>query len=171
MEEVNKLGKILIVDDNEDVLFALNLLLYSLCTEKIKVATTPDRIEHFMTTFHPDLILLDMNFSRDAISGQEGFESLKQILQLDPTSYCYFMTAYADTDKAVRAIKAGATDFIPKPWEKDKLLATLTSGMRLRQSQQEVNMLKEQVEILSGQNASEMILLESHRPCRKCLPR
>ena len=65
------------------------------------------------------------------------------------------MTAYADTDKAVRAIKAGATDFIPKPWEKDKLLATLTSGMRLRQSQQEVNMLKEQVEILSGQNASE----------------
>ena len=83
MEEVNKLGKILIVDDNEDVLFALNLLLEPY-TEKIKVATTPDRIEHFMTTFHPDLILLDMNFSRDAISGQEGFESLKQILQMDP---------------------------------------------------------------------------------------
>ena len=154
MEEVNKLGKILIVDDNEDVLFALNLLLEPY-TEKIKVATTPDRIEHFMTTFHPDLILLDMNFSRDAISGQEGFESLKQILQLDPQAIVIFMTAYADTDKAVRAIKAGATDFIPKPWEKDKLLATLTSGMRLRQSQQEVNMLKEQVEILSGQNASE----------------
>ena len=65
------------------------------------------------------------------------------------------MTAYADTDKAVRAIKAGATDFIPKPWEKDKLLATLTSGMRLRQSQQEVSILKEQVEVLSGQNTSE----------------
>ena len=79
MDEVNKLGKILIVDDNEDVLFALNLLLEPY-TEKIKVATTPDRIEHFMTTFQPDLILLDMNFSRDAISGQEGFESLKQIL-------------------------------------------------------------------------------------------
>ena len=70
MEEVNKLGKILIVDDNEDVLFALNLLLEPY-TEKIKVATTPDRIEYFMTTFHPDLILLDMNFSRHAISGQE----------------------------------------------------------------------------------------------------
>ena len=97
MEEVNKLGKILIVDDNEDVLFALNLLLEPY-TEKIKVATTPDRIEHFMTTFHPDLILLDMNFSRDAISGQEGFESLKQILQLDPQAIVIFMTAYADTD-------------------------------------------------------------------------
>ena len=154
MEEVNKLGKILIVDDNEDVLFALNLLLEPY-TEKIKVATTPDHIEYFMTTFHPDLILLDMNFSRDAISGQEGFESLKQILQIDPQAIVIFMTAYADTDKAVRAIKAGATDFIPKPWEKDKLLATLTSGMRLRQSQQEVSILKEQVEVLSGQNTSE----------------
>lgn len=108
-----------------------------------------------MTTFQPDLILLDMNFSRDAISGQEGFESLKQILQIDPQAIVIFMTAYADTDKAVRAIKAGATDFIPKPWEKDKLLATLTSGMRLRQSQQEVSILKEQVEVLSGQNTSE----------------
>lgn len=154
MEEVNKLGKILIVDDNEDVLFALNLLLEPY-TEKIKVATTPDRIEYFMTTFHPDLILLDMNFSRDAISGQEGFESLKQILQIDPQAIVIFMTAYTDTDKAVRAIKAGATDFIPKPWEKDKLLATLTSGMRLRQSQQEVSILKKQVEVLSGQNTSE----------------
>ena len=154
MEEVNKLGKILIVDDNEDVHFALSLLLETY-TEKIKVATTPDRIEYFMTTFHPDLILLDMNFSRDAISGQEGFESLKQILQIDPQAIVIFMTAYADTDKAVRAIKAGATDFIPKPWEKDKLLATLTSGMRLRQSQQEVSILKEQVEVLSGQNTSE----------------
>ena len=90
MEEVNKLGKILIVDDNEDVLFALNLLLEPY-TEKIKVATTPDRIEHFMTTFQPDLILLDMNFSRDAISGQEGFESLKQILKIDPQAIVIFM--------------------------------------------------------------------------------
>lgn len=154
MDEVNKLGKILIVDDNEDVLFALNLLLEPYA-EKIKVTTTPDRIEHFMTTFHPDLILLDMNFSRDAISGQEGFESLKQILQLDSQAIVIFMTAYADTDKAVRAIKAGATDFIPKPWEKEKLLATLTSGMRLRQSQREVSILKEQVEMLSGQTSSE----------------
>ncbi len=124
MKEASKLGKILIVDDNEDVLFALNLLLEPYA-EKIKVATTPDRIEHFMTTFQPDLILLDMNFSRDAISGQEGFESLEQILQ------------------------------IPKPWKKEKLLATLTSGMRLRQSQREVNILKEQIEVLSGQNTSE----------------
>ena len=116
--DMEQFGKILIVDDNEDVLFALNLLLEPYA-EKIKVAVTPDRIEHFMTTFRPDIILLDMNFSRDAISGQEGFDSLKQILSIDPQAVVIFMTAYADTDKAVRAIKAGATDFIPKPWEKE----------------------------------------------------
>ena len=61
-------GKILIVDDNEDVLFALNLLLEPLCG-KIKVTTSPARIEYFMDNFNPDIILLDMNFSRDASSG------------------------------------------------------------------------------------------------------
>ena len=138
--DMEQFGKILIVDDNEDVLFALNLLLEPYA-EKIKVAVTPDRIEHFMTTFRPDIILLDMNFSRDAISGQEGFDSLKQILSIDPQAVVIFMTAYADTDKAVRAIKAGATDFIPKPWEKEKLLATLSSGMKLRRSRTEIILL------------------------------
>lgn len=75
---MNTKGKILIIDDNEDVLFALNLLLEPY-VEKIKVTTQPTRIEHFMTTFQPDVILLDMNFRRDAISGQEGFNCLEQI--------------------------------------------------------------------------------------------
>lgn len=143
-------GKILIVDDNEDVLFALNLLLESY-VEKVKVTTQPSRIEHFMKTFEPDVILLDMNFRRDAISGQEGFDCLEQILQLDPQAVVLFMTAYADTEKAVRAIKSGATDFIPKPWEKEKLLATLSSAVKLRESRREVKQLKERVEALSGQ--------------------
>lgn len=158
--DMEQFGKILIVDDNEDVLFALNLLLEPYA-EKIKVAVTPDRIEHFMTTFRPDIILLDMNFSRDAISGQEGFDSLKQILSIDPQAVVIFMTAYADTDKAVRAIKAGATDFIPKPWEKEKLLATLSSGMKLRRSRTEINLLKEQVEVLSNATAggSEKVII------------
>lgn len=143
-------GKILIVDDNEDVLFALNFFLEPY-VEKIKVATQPSRIEHFMKTFDPDVILLDMNFSRDAISGQEGFDCLEQILSIDPEAVVLFMTAYADTEKAVRAIKAGATDFISKPWEKEKLLATLSSAIKLRQSRREVKQLKDKMEILSGQ--------------------
>lgn len=109
-------GKILIVDDNEDVLFALNLLLEPY-VEKIKVTTSPARIEYFMDNFNPDIILLDMNFSRDASSGQEGFLWLEKILQKDPQAVVLFITAYADTEKAVKAIRAGAIDFIPKPWE------------------------------------------------------
>lgn len=150
---MEQLGKILIVDDNEDVLFALNLLLEPYA-EKIKVLTGPEKLEYFMTTFRPDLILLDMNFSRDVVSGQEGFDCLEQILHLDPQAVVIFMTAYSDTDKAVRAIKAGAADFIPKPWEKEKLLATLSSGMKLRRSQREVTLLKEQVEMLSESGGS-----------------
>ncbi len=142
-------GKILIIDDNEDVLFALNLLLEPYM-EKIKVTTQPGRIEFFMKSFHPDVILLDMNFRRDAISGQEGFDCLEQILAIDPQAVVIFMTAYADTDKAVRAIKAGATDFVSKPWEKDKLLATLSSAVKLSRSRREVGRLQQQVQVLQG---------------------
>ena len=110
---MNTKGKILIIDDNEDVLFALNLLLEPY-VEKIKVTTQPTRIEHFMTTFQPDVILLDMNFRRDDISGQEGFNCLDQILKLDQKAIIKFKTAYADREKDVRAIKAKSIDFIPK---------------------------------------------------------
>ena len=99
-----KKGKLLIIDDNEDILFALNLLLEPYM-EQIRVATQPERIDHFMRTFIPDIILLDMNFKRDAISGQEGFYWLGEIKKIDPDVVVLFMTAYSDTDKAVRAIK------------------------------------------------------------------
>ena len=75
---MQKQGKILIVDDNEDILFALNLLLLP-HAEKVKVTTKPERIEYFMQNFEPDVILLDMNFNKDADSGQEGFQWLKMI--------------------------------------------------------------------------------------------
>ena len=156
-------GKILIVDDNEDVLFALNLLLEP-HVEKVKVTTQPSRIEHFMQTFDPDVILLDMNFRRDAISGEEGFDCLEQILKLDPEAVVLFMTAYADTEKAVRAIKAGATDFIPKPWEKEKLLATLSSAVKLRESRREINKLQARVEALSGQDKDVPMMIGQSKP-------
>ena len=128
---MEKKGRLLIVDDNEDVLFALNLLLTPYM-EKIKTTTEPEKIPYYMDTFNPDVFLLDMNFSRDAISGEEGFDILRQILERDSEAVVLFMTAYADMEKAVRAIKAGATDFVPKPWEKDKLLATVSSAVTLR---------------------------------------
>lgn len=148
-------SKILIVDDNEDVLFALNLLLKPR-VEAVRVATKPEKVEHFMKTFAPDVILLDMNFTRDAVSGQEGMDCLEQILRLDSDAVVVFMTAYSDTDKAVRAIKAGATDFIAKPWENDKMLMTLKSAVELRRSRREVKSLKEKVELLKQTTKEEV---------------
>lgn len=146
-----KNGKLLIIDDNKDVLFALNLLLES-HIDQIRVTTQPERIEHFINTFSPDVILLDMNFNRDAISGQEGFFWLEKIKKADPAIVVIFITAYADMDKAIQAIKAGATDFIPKPWEKEKLLATLSSAFELRENRKEIKTLKQQVETLGSRN-------------------
>lgn len=156
-------GKVLIVDDNEDVLFSLNLLLKP-HTSAVRVATSPDRVAHFMKMFEPDIILLDMNFTRDAVSGCEGFECLEQILKIDPDAVVIFMTAYSDTEKAVKAIKAGATDFLSKPWDNDKLLATLKSAMELRLSRFEVVSLKEKIAALGGYGNAEGPILVGESP-------
>ncbi len=75
--------------------------------EKVKVTTRPERIVDFMESYRPDVILLDMNFHHDASSGQEGFHWLQQIHSIDPNMVVIFITAYGDTEKAVRAIKGG----------------------------------------------------------------
>lgn len=157
MANMAKCSKILIVDDNEDILFSLKLELETLF-EKIKTTTQPERIRYFMETFRPNIILLDMNFCRDSIDGEEGFAYLEQILSWDSQAIVIFITAYADMEKAVRAIKAGATDFIPKPWEREKLHATLSSALKLSQSRQEIKRLQKQVSILNeDQNIPELI--------------
>jgi len=149
-------GKILIIDDNEDVLFALNLLLEA-HVESVRVSTDPAKIARFMEQYQPDVILLDMNFQRDASSGEEGFDWLQRILSIDPQAVVIFITAYADTEKAVRAVKAGAFDFIPKPWEKDKLVATLSAALQLRTSRDEVENLRKQITVLHREPEEEII--------------
>jgi len=153
-------GKILIVDDNEDILFALNALLYPY-VEKIKAITAPEKIEKFIEDFQPDLILLDMNFQRDTVSGKEGFFWLDKILKADEHAVVILMTAYADTDKAVQAIKAGATDFISKPWENEKLLATIFSGLKLKESRNQVDNLKTQMQVLNTPEISNEVIGDS----------
>jgi DNA-binding NtrC family response regulator len=157
---MDKKGKILLIDDNEDVLFALNALLLPY-VEQIRVSTNPEKIEHFMDTFQPDVIFLDMNFRKDAISGQEGFVWLEKILQIDPKAVVIFITAYSDTEKIVQSIKAGATDFISKPWQNEKLLATLFSALKLKESQNEVEHLKVQIESLNDSAGFSEIIGES----------
>ena len=85
---MEKKGKILIVDDNQDVLFALNLLLEPY-VEKVKVTTQPSRIEHFMKVFEPDVILLDMNFRKDASADKKGLTACKRFLPSTPKPWCF----------------------------------------------------------------------------------
>lgn len=151
-----KQGKILIVDDNEDILFTLKMLLRSLA-EKVTTLSDPCAMLPLLSRVRHDVILLDMNFRDDAVSGREGFAWLEEILKLDPQASVVFITAYSDTEKAVRAIKQGATDFIPKPWQNDKLLATVSSAMQLsfeRRSEKTVSPAKSSMELTEQTVAS-----------------
>ncbi len=138
---LEKVGKILAVDDNEDILFSLKLLLKG-HVELIRSTTNPENIPEMMAKEDFDVVLLDMNFTKDAISGQEGYYWLKKILEIDKEAVVLFITAYGDIEKSVKAIKEGATDFILKPWQNEKLLATINSAIKLKRSKNEVNRLK-----------------------------
>ena len=138
---MEKFGKILAIDDNEDILFSLKLLLKN-HVETIHTEINPDRIPGLMEQGNFDVILLDMNFTRDMIGGQEGFYWLKKILEVDPSAVVIFITAYGDVERAVKAIKAGAVDFVLKPWQNAKLLATISSALKLRNSLIEADKLR-----------------------------
>ena len=160
---MEKKGKILIIDDNEDILFALNLLLKPL-VEDLRVTTKPEQADRFMDLLRPDVVLLDMNFRRDSISGEEGFEWLEHILHRDPQAVVIMMTAYADADKAVRALKSGATDFVTKPWDNSKLLATLFAGVELSRERHKARLLEQRMEVAAspfGATAAPTIIGES----------
>jgi two-component system, NtrC family, response regulator HydG len=144
-----KVGRILAVDDNEDILFALKLLLKN-HVESITAINTPERIPEAMKKEDFDVILLDMNFTKDAISGQEGFDWMEKIIEIDKDAVVVFITAYGDAEKAVRAIKAGATDFVLKPWQNEKLLATISSSIKLRRSRWETDSLRNKQKELSA---------------------
>lgn len=149
MEEKN-LGRILVIDDNEDVLFSAKMLLRKHAREVV-MEKNPKKIPFLLSNEDFDLILLDMNFSQDITSGQEGFYWLKEILKYDPSAVVVMITAFGDVEMAVKALKEGATDFVLKPWQNEKLLATLSAAAKLRDSYQEVNRLREANRTLSTQ--------------------
>lgn len=154
-----KIGKILVVDDDEDILLAAKLFLKK---HFLLVATErdPKAIPTQLKNESYDVILLDMNFARGASSGKEGLDWLNRILELDPSAVVVLTTAYGDVQLAVRAIKEGAMDFVLKPWQNEKLLATLLAAMNLRQSKVEVDNLKSRQKQLSAdidQNFKEFV--------------
>jgi PleD family two-component response regulator len=118
-------GRILIVDDDTDILHAARLFLKQQ-VGLVHTEADPEKIPSLLRNESYDVILLDMNFTRDVTSGQEGFHWLKRILEIDPQAVVVLITAYGDVDIAIRAIKEGATDFILKPWQNEKLWATVS---------------------------------------------
>lgn len=137
------LGRVLVIDDNEDVLTAVRLLLAGRGFD-VRTATRPDALPALLREEDFDAILLDMNFQRDVSSGKEGLFWLDRILTFDPSAAVVMITAYGDVDLAVRAMKRGALDFVTKPWQNEKLVATLTAAMRLRRTRAEAERLRAQ---------------------------
>ena len=140
-------AKILIVDDDQDVLLAAKLFLKQhfniVHTEK-----EPDNIPNLLAVENYDVILLDMNFSKDATSGKEGFHWLNVILEIDPAAVVIFITGYGDIELAVQGIKQGATNFLLKPWENKKLLATITANLKVRESKKELENLRSRQKVM-----------------------
>ncbi|HJF72369.1 MAG TPA: sigma-54 dependent transcriptional regulator [Butyricimonas virosa] len=149
-----KQGTILVVDDNKAVLNALEMLLAGVFREVITLRT-PNQIEAILESGRVDVVLLDMNFSAGINTGNEGLYWLSRIKEYAAEIPVVLFTAYADIDLAVRAVKEGATDFVVKPWDNAKLVATLLAAYRLHESRREVEQLKAKEEVLKGQLSPE----------------
>src|SRR6218665_1232896 len=126
------MSKLLIIDDDVDVLSAAKLFLKRHFGQ-VDIEKNPEKIPFLITNGNYDVVLLDMNFTRDVNTGKEGFEWLDRILDIDPQIAVVLFTAYGDVEMAVRAIKMGASDFVLKPWENEKLLATMMSALEIRE--------------------------------------
>lgn len=142
-----KTGSILIVDDNPSVLNSLNLYLKHKFDEVLPLKD-PNQIPSILESNAVDVILLDMNFSAGVHTGNEGIYWLRRILSIDKESVVILITAYGDVELAVQAIKEGATDFIMKPWDNEKLLSTLQSGVAFRRSKAKVRELQQKQKLL-----------------------
>ncbi|HEU5145709.1 MAG TPA: sigma-54 dependent transcriptional regulator [Chryseosolibacter sp.] len=138
------------IDDDEDVLLAAKMLLKKQ-SHHVIIEKNPNKIPFLLNNDTYDVILLDMNFSKDITSGKEGFYWLEQILEKDPNAVVILITAFGDVEMAVKALKKGATDFILKPWQNEKLVATISTAIRLKKSYNQVDKLKKAKEMLEEQ--------------------
>ena len=138
------------IDDDEDVLLAAKMLLKKYSYHVI-IEKNPNKIPFLLNNDTYDVILLDMNFSKDTTSGKEGFEWLRQIKEKEPSAVVIMITAFGDVEMAVRALKEGATDFVLKPWQNEKLIATISTAIRLKKSYNEVDKLRKAKDMLEEQ--------------------
>ena len=142
-----KIGSILIVDDDEDVLTAGRLLLRRNFAE-IATCRHPSRIPELLEQHNFDAVLLDMNFGPGESSGRQGLKWLEKILQIDPAMVVIMITAHGSVDTVVEAMKRGAVDFVAKPWQNEKIVATVSAGVELHRSRIETESLRQTNRVL-----------------------
>jgi DNA-binding NtrC family response regulator len=135
-------SSILIVDDNKSILSALDILL-SPVFETVTLLSGTNQILSELRRKEYNLVILDMNFKAGVNTGNEGLFWLGKIKETYPDISVVMITAYGDIDLAVKALKTGASDFVLKPWDNDKLLATLKLAIELTNSKKEVKQLKD----------------------------
>ena len=128
---IAKQARVLVVDDDSDVLFAVKMLLKTEVQEVV-TETNPEQLLSLLGRQPFDAILLDMNYRSGVATGNEGFYWLSRILERDPQATVLMLTAYGDVPTAVRSLKAGATDFLLKPWRNEQLLHALTAALHAR---------------------------------------
>jgi len=164
-----KNANILAVDDNKSILSALNILLTSQC-RKLITLSDPNRLLSLLDQQLFDVILLDMNFNTGVNTGNEGLYWLKRILEKQPHVSVVMITAYGDVELAVKAVRAGAVDFVLKPWDNDKLLTTIQAAIQLARSKSEVNRLKQKEEhLIRHINNNQLAFIGSSEPVQQML--
>jgi DNA-binding NtrC family response regulator len=150
---MDKTGTLLIVDDDDDILTAARLLLRRHFAEVI-TCRRPDRIPDLMERHAVDAVLLDMNFGPGESSGEQGLAWLERILEIDPDAVVIMITAHGSVDTAVEAMKRGAIDFVTKPWQNEKVVATVSTAVQLRQTRAESATLRRANRVLREATAT-----------------
>jgi DNA-binding NtrC family response regulator len=139
---------ILIVDDDAHILFSLRTLLERHFTN-VYTEKAPDRIPSLLHEKDIDVIVLDMNYAYGETSGKEGLEWIRRIQETEPDLSIVPITAYGGVNMAVEALKAGAVDFVVKPWQNEKIVSTLNAAIKYTRSSRKIAVLKEQKAILN----------------------
>jgi DNA-binding NtrC family response regulator len=165
----NQKGNILVVDDNKSILSTLEILL-SPEFQMVTSLSNPNQILSELRKREYNLIVLDMNFQAGVNTGNEGIYWLGRIKETNPEISVVMITAYGDIDIAVKALKAGASDFILKPWDNEKLIATIKLAVQLNLSKKEVILLKErQTELKKEINRDHKFIIGSSPQLMKVL--
>ncbi len=146
-------GTILIVDDDEDILTASRLLLRREFAD-VLTCNNPQEIPKRLAERDFDVVLLDMNFGPGESTGKEGLLWLEKILEIDPEIVVVMITAHGSLNTAVQAMKRGATDFIAKPWQNEKVVATVSAAIQLRNSRKEARTLRQTNKVLLKETAA-----------------